>query len=71
MPLRSLIVMLALTLPLAAVAANKPETPDMELIEFLGSLETRGNSGKEILTAIDTGLLPDLPEEPPYDDAQK
>ncbi|MCR4346946.1 MAG: hypothetical protein NUV55_07065 [Sulfuricaulis sp.] len=67
----SLIVMVALTLPLTAAAANKPETPDMELIEFLGSLETRGNSGKEILTAIDTGLLPDLPEEPPYDDAQK
>ncbi len=63
--------MVALTLPLTAVAANKPETPDMELIEFLGSLETQGNSGKEILTAIDTGLLPDLPEEPPYDDAQK
>lgn len=71
MPLRSLIVMVALTLPVAAAAANKPETPDMELIEFLGSLETQGNSGKEILTAIDTGLLPDLPEEPPYDDAQK
>lgn len=71
MPRRSLIVMVALTLPLTAVAANKPETPDMELIEFLGSLETQGNSGKEILTAIDTGLLPDLPEEPPYDDAQK
>lgn len=71
MLLRSLIVMVALTLPLTAAAANKPETPDMELIEFLGSLETQGNSGKEVLTAIDTGLLPDLPEEPPYDDAQK
>ena len=68
MPVKPLIAVVALALPLSAAAANKPETPDMELIEFLGSLETRGDSGKEVLTAIDTGLLPDLPEEPPYDE---
>ena len=68
MPVKPLIAVVALALPLSAAAANKPETPDMELIEFLGSLETRGDSGKEVLTAIDTGLLPDLPEEQPYDE---
>ncbi len=55
---------------LSAAAADKPEAADMELIEFLGSLETRDDSGKEVLSAIDTGLLPDLPEEPPYDEAK-
>ena len=70
MPFKPLMAMVALALPLAAAAANKPETPDMELIEFLGSLETPGDSGKEILTAIDTGLLPELPEEPPYDETK-
>lgn len=71
MPFKPLMVVVVLVLPLAAAAAEKTPTTDMDLIEFLGSLETQGNSGKEILTAIDTGLLPDLPEEPPYDDAQK
>jgi hypothetical protein len=70
MPFKTLIVGVALALPLAAAAADKPEAADMELIEFLGSLETKGDSGKEVLTAIDTGLLPDLPEEPPYDEAK-
>lgn len=70
MPFKPLSVVVALTLPLCAAAADKPEAADMELIEFLGSLETKGDSGKEVLTAIDTGLLPDLPEEPPYDEAK-
>lgn len=70
MPFKALIVGATLVLPLVAAAADKPETTDMELIEFLGSLETKGDSGKEVLSAIDTGLLPDLPEEPSYDEAK-
>jgi hypothetical protein len=70
MPSRPLTLVVALMLQLSAVAANKPETPDPELIEFLGSLDTPGDSGKEILTAIDTGLLPVLPEESPYDESK-
>lgn len=70
MPVKPLIAAVALALPLFAAAAEKPSAPDMDLIEFLGSLETQGDSGNEILTAIDAGLLPDLPEEPPYDDAK-
>ena len=71
MPVKPLVIGVALMLSLSTAAAEKPPAPDMDLIEFLGSLETKGGSGTEILTAIDTGLLPDLPEEPPYDDAQK
>ncbi|HEY5682713.1 MAG TPA: hypothetical protein VIR61_03465 [Sulfuricaulis sp.] len=67
MPVKSWFVGLALALPLTAAAAGKPEIPDMELIEFLGSLETQSNSGMEVLTAIDAGLLPEWPEEPPYE----
>lgn len=67
MPVKPWYIGLALVLPLAATAADKPETPDMELIEFLGSLETQSDSGKEILTAIDAGLLPEWPEDAPYD----
>lgn len=70
MPFKPLIAVVALALPLSAAAADKPEAADMALLEFLGSLETKGDSGKEILTAIDTGLLPDLPEEPPYDESK-
>lgn len=70
MPFKPVIVGVALALPVAIAAAEPPEAADMELIEFLGSLETQGDSGKEVLTAIDTGLLPDLPEEPPYEDAK-
>jgi len=70
MPFKALIVGVTLVLPLAAAAADKSEAADMELIEFLGSLETKGDSGKEVLSAIDTGLLPDLPEEPSYDEAK-
>ena len=40
----------------------------MGLIEFLGSIETNDDaSGKDVLTEIDTGLLPDLPEKPPHE----
>lgn len=70
MPVKPLIVGVMLVLPLAAAAAEQPPAPDMDLIEFLGSLETKGDSGKEILTAIDTGLLPELPEEPPHDETK-
>lgn len=70
MPFRPMLVGVALVLPLSAAAADKPEAADMELIEFLGSLETPGDSGKEVLSAIDAGLLPDLPEEPPHDETR-
>lgn len=56
-----------LLIPFAATAAEKPPAPDMDLLEFLGSLETDNASGTEVLSAIDTGLLPDLPEEPPHE----
>ncbi len=39
----------------------------MDLLEFLGSVDTDGNSGQEVLTAIDTELLPDAPEDPTHD----
>lgn len=48
-------------------ASASSSSPDMDLLEFLGSVETDGNSGQEVLTAIDTGLLPDAPEEPTHD----
>ena len=56
-----------LLISLSAAAAESPPAPDMELLEFLGSIETQGSTGKDVLTAIDTGLLPDLPEEPPHE----
>ena len=58
-----------LLISLSAVAAESSPSPDMNLIEFLGSVDvnTKNASGTEILTAIDTGLLPDLPEEPPHE----
>ena len=58
-----------LLISLSAVAAESPPAPDMNLIEFLGSVDvgTKSASGTEVLTAIDTELLPDLPEEPPYE----
>lgn len=70
MPFKPLAILAALALPLAAAAADEPETADMELIEFLGSLETKGDSGKEVLGAIDAGLLPDLPEELSHDEVK-
>lgn len=56
-----------LLISLSAAAAEPPPAPDMELLEFLGSIETQGSSGKDVLSAIDIGLLPDLPEEPPHE----
>lgn len=56
-----------LLISLSAVAAEPAPAPDMELLEFLGSIETQSSSGKDVLSAIDTGLLPDLPEEPPHE----
>ena len=52
---------------LSATAAESPP-PDMGLLEFLGSIETQSSSGKDVLSAIDIALLPELPEEePPHD----
>jgi hypothetical protein len=58
-----------LLISLTATAAESPPPPDVNLIEFLGSVDvgTKNASGTEVLTAIDTGLLPDLPEEPPHE----
>ena len=58
-----------LLISLAATAAESPPPPDMNLIEFLGSVDvgTKNASGTEVLTAIDTDLLPDSPEEPLYE----
>ena len=55
-----------LLISLTASAAESPPPPDVNLIEFLGSVDvdTKNASGTEVLSAIDTGLLPDLPEEP-------
>jgi len=39
----------------------------MGLIEFLGSIETDSNSGQDILTEIDTALLPKSPETPHHE----
>ena len=60
-------VAIGLLLISLSAAAAEPPPPDMGLLEFLGSIETQGSSGKDVLSAIDTGLLPDLPEEPPYE----
>jgi hypothetical protein len=58
-----------LLISLAATAAESPPPPDMNLIEFLGSVDvgTKSASGTEVLTAIDTDLLPDSPVEPLYE----
>ncbi len=56
-----------LLISLSAAAAESPPVPDMELLEFLGSIETQGSTGKDVLSAIDAELLPDLPEEPPHE----
>ena len=58
---------LMLLISLAATAAETAPPLDMNLIEFLGSVEADGTSGTEVLTAIDTGLLPELPEELPHE----
>lgn len=51
-------------LAVSAAAAETADTVDMELIEFLGSVDARTDSGSEVLSTIDAALLPDLPEEP-------
>jgi hypothetical protein len=58
-----------LLISLAATAAESPPPPDMNLIEFLGSVDagTKSASVTEVLTDIDTDLLPDSPEEPLYE----
>ncbi len=58
-----------LLISLAATAAESPPPPDMNLIEFLGSVDvgTKSASGTEVLTVIDADLLPDSPEEPLYE----
>ncbi len=57
-----------LLISLSAAAAEPPPAPDMGLLEFLGSIETQSSSGKDVLSAIDAGLLPEPPEEnPPHD----
>ena len=58
-----------LLISLAATAAESPPPPDMNLIEFLGSIDVgaKSASGAEVLTVIDTDLLPDSPEEPLYE----
>ena len=48
-------------------SSSSSSSPDMDLLEFLGSVDTDGNSGQEVLTAIDTELPPDAPEEPTHD----
>jgi len=57
-----------LLISVAATAAESPP-PDMNLIEFLGSVDvgTKSASGTEVLTVIDADLLPDSPEEPLYE----
>ena len=39
----------------------------MALLEFLGSVETDNNSGEDVLTEIDTALLPESPETPRHE----
>ncbi len=58
-----------LLISLAATAAESPPPPDMNLIEFLGSIDvgTKNASGTEILTAIDARLPPDSPETSPHE----
>ena len=69
MPAELRVLISLLLIPFAATATEKPPAPDMDLLEFLGSVDvdTKNASGTEILSAIDIGLLPDLPEEPPHE----
>ncbi|HYA38091.1 MAG TPA: hypothetical protein VEI74_07475 [Candidatus Methylomirabilis sp.] len=48
-------------------SSSSSSAPDMGLIEFLGSVETDGNSGQAVLTEIDTALLPESPETPRHE----
>lgn len=53
--------------PLAPPPSSSASTPDMALLEFLGSVEADNNSGEDALTEIDTALLPDSPETPRHE----
>jgi hypothetical protein len=48
-------------------SSSSASPPDIGLIEFLGSVETDDASATAVLTAIDTELLPELPEKPPHE----
>ena len=70
MPAELRLLGFVLLISFAASAADAPPTPpppDMDLIEFLGTIETDSTSGQDVLNAIDTELLPDLPEKPPHE----
>ena len=54
--------------PPPAPPPSTPSAPDMALLEFLGSVETDSNAGEDILTEIDTALIPELPETPRHED---
>lgn len=71
MPAELRVLGFMLLISFVASAADAPPTPppppDMDLIEFLGTIETDGSSGQDVLNAIDTELLPDFPENPPHE----
>jgi hypothetical protein len=67
MPVELRALIFLLLIPFAATPTEKPAASDMDLLEFLGSLETENASGTEVLTVIDTDLLPDSSEEPLYE----
>lgn len=70
MPAELRVLGFMLLISVVASAADEPPTPpppDMDLIEFLGTIETDSSSGQDVLNAIDTELLPDLPEKPPHE----
>jgi len=48
-------------------SSSSTASPDMALLEFLGSVETDSDSGQAVLTEIDTALLPDSPETPRHE----
>jgi len=53
--------------PAPPPSSSSSSAPDMALLEFLGSVETDGNSGQAVLTEIDTALLPESPETPRHE----
>jgi hypothetical protein len=55
------------TPPPAPPSSSSSPAPDMALLEFLGSVETDSNSGQDVLTEIDTALLPESPETPRHE----
>jgi hypothetical protein len=62
--LRLLGSMLLISFVVAAADAPPTPPPDMDLIEFLGAIETDSASAQDVMDAIDTELPPDLPEKP-------